>query len=340
MAFRPAYCPNALCSAHTPGTTFRWRRRGTYTRLCDGRVVPRFRCLECARSFSSQTFRLDYRLKLPLLHLRVFEHLASKTTLRQISRVLGIKRRTIEHRLDLLGEHCREWHQAALRRLRRVGGLEGTFVFDELETYEEDRHLKPLTVPVLVHADSLMVLHAGVATLPSRRPVPPRKRKALERLEEAEGRRESGSKRAVEAAFGVLGEVLTSTGRARLVSDRKSSYPGALRREVRRPLLHERISSREKRNRYNPMFPVNLTLAMLRDGLSRLVRRTWAASKRAWRLERHLWVWIAFRNWVRERVVRPAAERRVSAASRVGLATGRMGRTELLRWRVRPEAAG
>lgn len=340
MAFYPSYCPRPDCSAHRRGAPFRWRRRGTYTRLCDGRVVPRFRCLDCGRSFSSQTFRLDYRLKRPLLHLRVFEHLASKVTLRQMSRVLGTKRRTVEHRLDLLGGHCRELHQAALRRLREAGGLAGTFVFDELETYEHDRHLRPLTVPVLVHRESLFVLHAGVAPLPSRRPVPPRKRRALARLEREEGRRESGSRRAVERAFEVLGEVLGAPGRATLVSDRKSSYPGTLRREVGGGLAHERVSSREKRNRANPLFAVNLTLAMLRDGISRLVRRTWAASKRAWRLEHHLWVWMAFRNWVRERVVMPAEERRVSAACRLGLAGTRRSVRELLRWRVPPEVAG
>ena len=40
---------------------------------------------------------------------------------------------------------------------------------------------------------------------------------------------------------------------------------------------------------------------MMRDGISRLVRRTWAASKCRERLEQHLWVWICYRNYIRGR---------------------------------------
>ena len=336
MAFRPPYCPHPDCSAHRPGARFRWRRHGTYRRRCDGRVVPRFLCLECGRSCSSQTFRVDYRLRLPRLHLAVFDLLASKVTLRQASRVLGIQRRTIEHRLELLGRHCRDLHRAALARIAARGGLHGTFVLDELETFEHDRHLRPLTVPVLVHSPSGFVLHAGVAPLPTRRPVPPRKRAALRRMERAEGRRRSGSRRAVERAFEVLDRVLASAPGSLVVTDEKVSYPGALRRKVRRPIAHERVSSRRVRSRANPLFPVNLTFAMVRDGASRLVRRSWAVSKRARRLELHLWVWIAFRNWVREWRVRPAGARRTSAAARIGLAAGRVRKQDLLRWRVHP----
>ena len=61
----------------------------------------------------------------------------------------------------------------------------------------------------------------------------------------------------------------------------------------------ERISSRDPRDVRNPLFPINHTLAMMRDSLSRLVRRTWAASKKKERLALHAWVWIAYRNYIR-----------------------------------------
>jgi hypothetical protein len=77
-----------------------------------------------------------------------------------------------------------------------------------------------------------------------------------------------------------------------------------------------RISSEEPRGLDNPLFRINRTLAMMRDGVSRLVRRTWAASKKREQLEKHLWVWIVFRNYVRRRINRSRTE---SAASMIGL---------------------
>jgi ribosomal protein L37AE/L43A len=53
MAFQPAFCPceNPECDP-TPG--FQYQRRGTFRRLCDGRVVQRYYCKRCKRTFSSR----------------------------------------------------------------------------------------------------------------------------------------------------------------------------------------------------------------------------------------------------------------------------------------------
>ena len=110
MAFEPKYCPYPDCDHHTRAS-FPWRRRGFYRRKVDGRRVQRFQCLGCGRRFSTQSFRLDFRLQKPHLNRRVFEHLVAKTTLRQIARALEVKRKTVERRLLLLGQHCEEFHR-------------------------------------------------------------------------------------------------------------------------------------------------------------------------------------------------------------------------------------
>jgi len=92
MPFQPPRCPFDDCSASVPGARFPWRRRGTFVRACDGRVVQRFLCLTCLRSFSTQSFRFDYRLRNPFLHKPVFGHLVSKVTHRQAARLLGVTR--------------------------------------------------------------------------------------------------------------------------------------------------------------------------------------------------------------------------------------------------------
>ncbi|MBL7008437.1 MAG: hypothetical protein ISR76_05525, partial [Planctomycetes bacterium] len=71
--------------------------------------------------------------------------------------------------------------------------------------------------------------------------------------------------------------------------------------------------------------------AMMRDGVSRLVRRSWAASKRRERLEQHLWIWLVYRNYLRG-VTNEAP--RVTPAMAVGVDDRKRTRTELLRWRL------
>ena len=96
-------------------------------------------------------------------------------------------------------------------------------------------------------------------------------------------------------------------------------------------MLGVRYSSRAKRDRGNPLFPINHTLAMLRDGVSRLVRRSWAASKRRSKLELHLWIWACWRNYVRG-ITNKA--RHVTPAMAAGLERRPFRKDELLAWRV------
>ena len=330
MLFLPRHCPRPDCPSRA-SRHFRWRRKGRFTRLCDGRSVPRFLCLGCLRTFSSQTFRVDYRLRKPRLHLALFKDFVSKSTMRQSARTLGCTRHTVAHRLALLGRHCRAFHEAMLERARADGGIAGVFQLDELETFELSRRLKPVTVPVLIERKSYFVVHAACATLPARGGLSTLWRKKKEALELREGKRRSGSLAAVRESFTRLARVHRATGSVAVQTDRKSSYSTNLKRMFADRLRHERHSSQTARNYSNPLFPINHTLAMMRDGMSRLVRRTWAAAKLRDRLAWHLWIWIAYRNYVRGITNRA---RHTTPAMALGVDRARWRREELLAWRV------
>jgi transposase-like protein len=297
MRFDPPLCPYPACPSRARGC-FRFARWGHYLRKCDGRSAQRFRCLECRRTFSAQAFRLDYRLHRPRLHLDLWSHLVSKTTHRQAARMLGCSRRAVAHRLELLGDHCRAFHFERLRRLAEGGGVDGAWQLDELETYEQDRRLQPLTVPVLIHRSSCFVVGVDVAPLPCRGGLSGKNRLRKAARERQFGLRRSGSRAAVERCLALLSS-LTEGRVVRVETDRKQTYPAILRQVLGGSHRHVCTRSTVKRDRPNPLFPVNHTLAQLRDGVSRLVRRTWAASKRAMRLGWHLWIWICWRNYVR-----------------------------------------
>src|SRR5262245_29482727 len=253
MEFQPPRCPYPHCTAYQPGARFPYQHRGHYKRACDGRLVPRFKCLSCTHSFSSQTFRLDYRLRNVRINRIVFGQMVSKVTLRQSARLLGCTRKTVELRLRRYGEHFRLFNAAKL-----VGReLEGEFQLDEQESFETDRRLKPVTIPVLIQAQHRFMVHVAVAPLPPRGRLSPAKQLRLAEQESAEGKRVSGSREAVKACFDVLAKATNPERQVLVSTDEKVTYPGILAESFgERLVAHHRSSSKIKRDTRNPLFHI------------------------------------------------------------------------------------
>ena len=97
MANTPPWCPSRACeSARSPDPAW-FTNRGTFPRA-DGRVVRRYQCKSCGRHFSEQTFRPDYRQKLPRINTPLRALLAAGTSLRAAARLLGVDRKTVLRR--------------------------------------------------------------------------------------------------------------------------------------------------------------------------------------------------------------------------------------------------
>ena len=330
MPFQPSFCPRADCPSHA-GSSFRFRHRGFFTRLCDRRPVQRFLCLCCNRGFSEQTFRLNYRLKRPELLAPFFLDRISKVTHRQSARNLACSRSTEERHFRRLSSHCEAFHGARLAEIAARGGLGSVFLLDELETYEQHRTLKPVTVPVLIERSSGFVIDARAGALAPRMNSGAAGRRQLARILEREGERKSESRAVVKAAFERLREATSKDRTLTVLTDRKSSYARLLRELFGERCRHLRTSSARRRDVSNPLWPVNHTLARLRDGLSRLVRETWAAAKlRRW-LAGQLAIWVCYRNYVRGRTNHQTG---TTPAMALGAQPRAWEVSQLLEWRV------
>lgn len=333
--FKPPRCPSRPCPSFQLNAPFLWQRKGVYRRKCDGQVVQRFKCLTCHLGFSSQTFRVDYRLHKPKLHFAVFDAFVSKVTQRQTARTLECTRKTVRQRLLLLARESKAFQTEVLKRARSTRGLPGDFQLDELETFEHSRRLAPVTMPVLIELHSFFVVHVAVGTLPARGNLRPADLEKKAAREAANGPRLNESRAAVDSCFKVLGDHVARDRHVYVSTDKKSSYAGVLAERMPGTYTHARHSSTAARTRYNPLFPINQTLAMLRDGLSRLVRRSWGVSKqRAW-LELHAWIWIAYRNYIRG-ITNKSRWR--TPAEVLGVVTRRFNKRTFFEWRVFPSA--
>ncbi len=324
--FTPLRCPNRACSQHRRPRPLFFCRKGYYRPKCRPRPVPRFLCRHCHRSFSRQTFRMDYRDHRPDLNARLFRSIASGLGLRQTARNLGLSLRCTELKFRKVARHLRRLN------LNLRGPLpEGSsFQFDELESYETRRNTRPLTLPILIERNSRFVVWAESA------PIRPRGRMSSARLRAiAEDRRRLGPRRdrSRPSVLRTLRRGAALSRQQRRVffdSDEKSTYPSLAGRVFgEHRLVHSRTNSKLPRTAWNPLFPINHTEAMARDLLGRLRRESWLASKKGWCLNLGLHYFIAYRNYVRRRFNRDEE----SPAQLLGFLPRRMRIGELLSWR-------
>ena len=330
MSFQPKSCPRSDCPSHAD-SPFRFRSHGSFQRRCDHRTVPRFLCLACSRGFSEQTFRVNYRLKRPDLLGRFFLDRISKVTHRQSARNHACSRSTEERHFQRLSQHCDAFHGVRLAEVAARGGLGEVFLLDELETYEQHRTQKPLTVPILIERTSGFVLDVRVGALAGRVKSGQGKRHRPARELERDGERKSESRQVVREAFETLREVSPKQGVISVLTDKKRTYAQLLQQLFGERCVHLTTSATRRRDVGNPLWPINHTLARVRDNVSRLVRETWAAAKLRRCLAGQLAIWVCYRNYVRGRTNRQPW---ITPAMALGVQQQPWEVEDLLKWRI------
>ena len=108
--FQPPRCPNPACPEHREPTRQFYVRRGYYQPKCRSHPVPRFRCRNCGKGFSRQTFRMDYRDHRPELNPTLFMLLASGLGLRQCSRILALSLSCTQLKFRKIARHLRAFN--------------------------------------------------------------------------------------------------------------------------------------------------------------------------------------------------------------------------------------
>jgi transposase-like protein len=326
--FSPPRCPFPPCPAHRDPSAFAdcfWVRNGTYLANCRRYPQPRFKCRQCGKGFSRQTFRADYHDKKPHLNGRVFKLLASGMGLRQSARILGLSRRSLELKARKISRHLGRLNRNLIGRFP-----EGArFMLDEMETFEGTRAVLPVTVPVLIEAKSMFVVATDVAPIKPSGRMTKERRRAIQEAEERLGKRQDRSKYALGRVFRQLKVRCGTQTSIHFCSDKKHLYATLLRRYFGDDATHTRISSKEPRNRLNPLKHINLTNAMARDLNGRLRRESWLVSKERRYLRLQLHIFAAYRNFVRRRINREQP----SPAEILGFVPRRVEFEELLTWR-------
>jgi transposase-like protein len=323
--FTPPFCPNRVCLFHQNPHGWRFKKNGTHLRRFDQRRIQRYRCHQCRRSFSSQTFSTTYWLKRPDLLLAILHGLIACSGLRQIARSQAVAPSTVERQAGRIGRHMLLFHE---RRRPRHVPLE-PLVFDGFETFEFSQFW-PTHLNTVVGAESQFVYATTVAELRRKGRHTQAQSKRRTQLEERHGRPDP---KAIEKTSAEALALCTAPGDTPIVllTDEHPAYPRALLRLPDRHFNHAQTSSKAPRTPQNPLHPVNTLHGLMRHSGANHKRETIAWSKRRqsmlWRDCLHR-VWRNYVKHISER------EKNGTPAMRLGLANRRLGWEEILRRRL------
>ena len=231
-------------------------------------------------SFSAEIHQNKRRINHTLLLL-----FASGVSQRRAAILLKVHRTTIKRKFEFLAIHCRLKNQQFLRK-RYEHNQASELQFDDLITIEHTK-LKPVSVSTIVDKKTRVILGTKVSQIASFGLLAKISRKKY-------GRRKNNHYQKLNELFSET-QCFIST-RARFESDEHRLYPKIVQtyfpngEHIRYKGGRGSIAGQGelKKLRYDPLFVINHTYAMLRANINRLFRRTWNTTKCLSQLQNHL----------------------------------------------------
>jgi hypothetical protein len=294
-------------------------------------VVQRFRCLECGRDFSIQSFRTTYWLKRPELQVPILKQVNACSSYRQIGNVLGCVHSTVLNQVRRLGRHC-----LLFERCRAPAGPpDEPVTLDGLRSFEYGKTW-PFDANHLVGSKTHYVHGFNIAELRRSGSMTARQKRRREELERRHGRPDpQATRKTVEQ---LIRRVTGGPCELHLISDEHSGYVQAVKGLDGWHVRHDRVSSKAPRTPQNPLFPANLFDLLVRHCSANHKRRTIAWSKRRQSAFLRLALFQVDRNWMRGVRARDG-RRSPTPAMRRGLVGRRLRAEDVLERRLFPSHA-
>jgi hypothetical protein len=220
---------------------------------------------------------------------QIFELLGSLVSQRRTARLLHLNRKTVARRLKFLGARSNEelYFQTASSPVTDMQ-------FDDLETHVHTKY-KPVSVIIAVESKTRRILGFRLASMPAKGMV---SKKAFCKYGPRLDERRKYRRQLFEELRPVVqpGAILRSDSNPHYVDDVKEFFPEA--RHIR--VIGGRGSTSGqgelKQLKFDPIFSLNHTCAMLRANVSPLIRKTWCTSKKLERLADHLAIYAVYHN--------------------------------------------
>jgi hypothetical protein len=258
--FIPPFCPRKECGNHwlkAPETGW-YQNFGFHPTKTFGNV-PRFKCNTCGKTFSVQTFKLNYYCKKLISYQDVQELLSSSMSLRATARYLHVSMGSVTNRIQRLNRQGLSIHGKVLEEIKLAENLAA----DGFETFTVNRTF-PNDINIVAGSQSQFVYAWNVASL---------KQTGRITEDQKENREESGKgiefpadeiKNSFREILDVVGELHAAAPERELTlfTDEKKEYESAVQESDRlkeaikaETFIHKIVSSKAPRIKSNPLFP-------------------------------------------------------------------------------------
>lgn len=318
--WQPPFCPNPECKYYK-GLHTDWPvvQNRTYRRSARPRRIRRYQCKHCGVTFSSQTFSASYYQKRPDILPKLMTLVCGCMSNRQIADHLDVAPTTIDNQVARLGRHCLLFHEQMRDRLPPPSDI----AIDGFETFELSQYF-PFHFHLAVDCRTSFFLHFTDSPLRRKGRMTDYQHGRREELESVYGRPDP---QAVRKDVQELLEVVTARCEELTIRrDGHRSYPPAIR-QLRAIVHHDVTSSKERRDRFNRLFEINLLDLLFRHGSANHKRETLAWAKRRGMAALRLAIFLVWRNYVRPRWKKRCGE---TPAMLLGLLGRRLTIAEIL----------
>lgn len=244
----------------------------------------------CLKYFSLATGHPCFGQNKRQFNERLFRLHNSGVSMRRAAKLLGLSRTTVARKFQFLGEQAK----IRFKEFNRKLPLSKVIELDDLETFEHTK-MKPLSVTLAVESKTRRILGFRVSQMPAKGHLA---RRAVKKY----GLRKDMRAQARDSLFEELKELVDSN--ALIKSDENPHYIKSIKSYF--PLsTHERFKGMRgsivgqgelKKVRFDPLFSLNHTFAMLRANINRLFRKTWCTTKIPERLTDHIAMYAEFHN--------------------------------------------
>lgn len=300
------HCSNPDCPFfyHNDPADTSWRsEHGCYTTKAFG-VVLRYRCRSCGKTFSDQTFTIDYYVKHPVDYLPLIRSLVSTSGQGNISRFSGLRYELIQNRFERLSRFFLALHAG----VRLLLSFEEDFVLDGFESFSLSQYF-PNNINLLVGAESQYIYQMGFCQLRRKGAMSEAQKQRRAELERMLGK---AAPKAVEDSVVRLLEDICKWLRSKgfcakqLRSDEHKAYLRAIARvaEAQQMLEHRQYSSKAHRSVSNRLFAVNYVDRQLRKDQVNHVRETVQFARCPSAMMSRLTIYQGYHNYLVPRRVR------------------------------------
>ena len=310
--FVPPFCPNRFCLYHEPsGAYSHFISWGSYPTRTFG-TVPRFKCLACGKTFSRQTFSLDYYAKRLLDYEVIARRLASCESLSAIGRAHHASTDSISNRISRAARQTLAFESQLADNRHPNEDLTA----DGFESFCVSQYF-PNNITILVGKNSQFLYAADHASLRRKGRMTKVQRKRRDIFDTVF----KPPARAIESSFTEIAleslRVMQDGGRSPLVlwTDQHRAYRRALKEQPHLArlietgkLIHRTVSSRRERTLHNPLFPVNYLDREIRKDLHEHVRETVCFGRNVNRQMERFALYLFWHNYRKAHRVRGAPQ--------------------------------